>query len=259
MAATMPVLYISHGTPMNALWDNAFTRAWAELGRTLPHPEAIVSISAHWVTRGRTAVTSQSHPPVVYDMRGFPDALYRIEYGAPGHPGLAAELAERIERVVPSADWGYDHGTWSVLHHMYPSADIPVIQLSIDQTLSGAEHLALGAELAALRERGVLLLATGQFVHNLREATGVVPDATPPFDWAVKFGETIAASIEARDFTAVADFESLGPLARRAHPTSEHFVPLLYALGAARDDDELTWICEGIVNGCHDMRSLRVG
>jgi 4,5-DOPA dioxygenase extradiol len=261
MAAAMPVVYISHGTPMNALWDNPFTRAWAALGRVLPRPAAIVSVSAHWVTRSGTGVTSDARPRTIYDMRGFPDELYRVTYDAPGDPALAAELAERVStsRVVPSAEWGFDHGTWSVLRHMSPRADIPVVQLSIDDGLSGAGHLVLGRELSYLRERGVLILGTGQFVHNLREASGIAPDDVAPYDWAVEFGDTIRASIEARDFEAVADFESLGPLAKRAHPTDEHFVPLLYALGASRDDDTLEWICEGIVNGCHDMRSLRIG
>ena len=260
MAARMPVVYISHGTPMNALWDNAFTRAWASLGQTLPRPEAIVSISAHWVTRGASGVTDNARPRMIYDMRGFPDPLYQVTYDAPGDPALAAELAARIRTgtVVASGDWGFDHGTWSVLKHMYPRADIPVIQLSINDDLTPRQHLDMGRELAYLRTRGVLILASGQFVHNLREASGIEPDGVAPYDWAVEFGTAVDGWIQARDFEAVADFNSLGALATRAHPTDEHFLPLLYALGASTDEDRLDWVVEGIVNGCHDMRSLLI-
>jgi len=254
----MPAVFISHGTPLNALLDNRFTRAWSAFGHDLGACEAIVCVSAHWVTQGMSCVSAGAEPPTIYDMRGFPDALYRIVYPARGHTELATELVERIPGVVLSSDWGYDHGTWSVLVHMLPRADVPVIQLSIDYALPPARHLALGRELAFLRDRKVLLLGSGQFVHNLAEAGPRTDHEMVPYDWAVEFDTIVSGWIDAGDFGRVANFESLGALAERAHPTYEHFLPLLYVLGASTDEDRLRWLTEGIVSGCHGMRSLVV-
>lgn len=255
----MPAVFIGHGTPLNALWDNEFTRRWAELGRTLPEPAAIVVVSAHWVTRGGAYVTAGAHPKVVYDMGGFPAKLYEVKYPAPGSPELAAELARTLEttHVELNGDWGFDHGTWSVLVHMYPRADIPVLQLSLDYSLPPERHLELGRELAFLRDRNVLLLGSGQIVHNLGLAGSRIEDV-PPYEWAVEFDSIVKGAIEARDFAKAARLDGLGRLAHIAHPTYEHYLPLLYVLGAARSDDDLSWVCEGIVSGCHDMRSLLV-
>ena len=260
MSKPRPAAFISHGTPLNAIWDNTFTRAWGELGRRLGRFEAIVCVSAHWLTLQGAQVTSGSEPRTIYDMGGFPDELYRVRYPAPGDDTLAAELAARIAttQVVPSAAWGYDHGTWSVLVHMYPAADIPVIQLSIDYALPPSSHLALGRELRFLRDRNVLLLGSGQFVHNLREAGARGDERMRPYDWAVEFDRIVSGWVEARNFEAVADFQSLGELAVRSHPSYEHFLPLLYVLGASDASDRLEWVTEGIVSGCHDMRSLLV-
>jgi len=258
MPKRAPAVFISHGTPLNAIWDNRYTRSWSELGRRLGRFDAIVCVSAHWVTQHGAGVTAGSSPPTIHDMYGFPEPLYRVRYPAPGDDALAAELANRISTtgVVPSADWGYDHGTWSVLVHMFPSADIPVVQLSLDYALPPASHLALGRELRFLRDRNVLILGSGQFVHNLREAGTRGDERMPPYDWAVEFDRVVSGWVDARDFDSVAGFESLGGLALRAHPTYEHFLPLLYVLGASDPGDRLEWVTEGIVSGCHDMRSL---
>jgi 4,5-DOPA dioxygenase extradiol len=255
----MPALFIGHGTPLNGIWDNEFTRAWARLGSELPRPRVILSVSAHWVTPGGTHVTAGKAPPVIYDMYGFPAELYRIEYPAPGDDAFAESLCARLQsrRVTPSGEWGYDHGTWSVLVHMYPAAEIPVVQLSLDYNMSPEQHLEFARELDYLRDEGVLILGTGQLVHNLRLA-GSRTRPVPPYDWAVEFDETCKAWVDARDFRSAARFHTLGELALMAHPTHEHYLPLLYALGVATDEDALTWVTEGIVSGCHSMRSLMV-
>lgn len=253
----MPALFISHGTPMLALWDNEYTRGWARLGRDLPRPRAILSISAHWITQGGIYVTGNADPQVIYDMRGFPNELYQVRYEAVGDRALAEEIAGRITTTpaLTNDQWGYDHGTWVVLRHMYPEADIPVIQLSINYAMPPEQHFALGRELAFLRERGVLILGSGQFVHNLR-MMGSRTEEVEPYPWALEFSETVGGWVDRRDFGQVVDFQKLGSLAELAHPTYDHFLPLLTVLGAVADSDELRWLNRGIMSGSMDMRCL---
>lgn len=258
-AERMPAVFISHGTPLHAIWDNPYTRGWRELGQALPRPKAILSLSAHWLTRGEVLVTGQANPPVIYDARGFPAPLYQVTYPSPGDPGLAAELVTRLpeQDVRPSSDWGYDHGTWVVLTHLFPEADIPVLQLSLDYDMSPSEHFLLGRQLAFLRERGVLVLGSGQFVHNL-PLMGSRTEEVEPYPFAVEFGEIVGKWVEDREFDKVRHFQSLGELARLAHPTWDHFLPLLNVLGMVRDADSLLWLNRGIMSGSMDMRCLVV-
>lgn len=248
-----PALFVGHGSPMNAISDSRFTRAWATAASGFPKPSAIVSISAHWLTRG-TYVTQHEHPPLQYDMYGFPKALYEIEYAAPGMPALAQELSELAH---PTDAWGLDHGTWSVLVHLYPEADVPVVQLSIDGNhLRGLDqYLAYGAALAKLRNQGVMILGSGNLIHNLRRRR---VGADPP-DWALAFDGFVTDRVDQRDFAAVADLASVANIARLAHPTVEHYIPLLYVLGAADENEPISWFGEGFDKSTIGMRCLRVG
>lgn len=258
-SAPMPAVYISHGTPLHALWDNRYTRGWAELGRQLPRPKAILSLSAHWITRGGVYVTGNPDPDVIYDVRGFPPELYQVKYEAVGDRELAEEIAAAI-RTTPALtneDWGYDHGTWVVLSHMYPAADIPVIQLSINYGMPPEQHFELGRELAFLRERGVLILGSGQFVHNL-PLMGSRTEEVPPYPWAIEFSELVGGWVDQRDFQKVVEFRKLGRLAELAHPTWDHFLPLLSVLGATTEQDSLRWTNHGIMSGSMDMKCLVV-
>jgi len=258
-AERMPALFISHGTPLHAIWDNQYTQGWRELGRVLPRPKAILSLSAHWLSRGEVLVTGQAEPPVIYDARGFPAPLYQVKYPSPGNPALAEELIKGLpeQRIRTSSDWGYDHGTWVVLTHLFPEADIPVIQLSLDYAMPPQEHFALGRQLAFLRERGVLVLGSGQFVHNL-PLMGSRTEAVEPYPFAIEFGEIVGKWVEDREFDKVQHFQSLGELARLAHPTWDHFLPLLNVLGTVNDTDSLLWVNRGIMSGSMDMRCLVV-
>jgi 4,5-DOPA dioxygenase extradiol len=229
----MPILFIGHGSPMNALADNAYSRGWRALAARCPRPRAIVAVSAHWYIRG-TAVTADPLPRTIHDFGGFPPALYAVSYPAPGDPVLAAKLAGCLAptAVASSTQWGLDHGSWSVLVHMYPAADIPVVQLSVDSTLPGAGHFALGRKLGALRDDGVLILASGNIVHNLMLADwrqGVAPKP-----WARQFDDQVGDSILAGDFDSVLEPARFGEPGRLSVPTPEHYSPLLYVLGAAR-------------------------
>ena len=258
-APRMPALFMSHGTPLLAIWDNDYTQGWRELGASLPRPQAILSLSAHWLTRGGVLVTAQERPPVIYDAQGFPPALYEVQYPAPGAPELAAEISQALTlRSAVNGDWGYDHGTWVVLTHLFPEADIPVIQLSLDYDMSPQDQFALGRQLAFLRERGVLIMGSGQFVHNLR-LMGSRTEPVEPYDWAVEFSEIVGNWVQGREFEKVQHYRSLGQLAMLAHPTWDHFIPLLNILGVVDKEDELRWMNRGIMSGSMDMRCLVVG
>ncbi len=233
----LPALFIGHRNPMNALQSNAFTLAWRRIAATLPRPRAIVSISAHWYQPG-TRVTPERQPRTIHDFVGFPPELSRVRYPAPGSPEVAARLAELFApaRVARDESWGLDHGTWSILRHMFPDATVPGVQLGIDATASAAEHVALGQRLRPLREEGVLLLGSGNVVHNLHAyAWGGQPAV--PYDWAVRFETRLRALLAARDVAALARYEDLGPDAALSAPTPEHFLPLLYIAGAADPGD----------------------
>lgn len=234
-AQTAPALFLGHGSPMNALSDNDFTRAWRALGERISKPAAILCISAHWETKG-TLITAAEAPRTIHDFYNFPQALYDITYPAPGSP----TLAKRIEAMLaPHAradldGWGLDHGAWSVLRFLYPDADVPVVQLSMDIRRSPAEHLAIGRALTALRDEGVMILGSGNIVHNLRVPFG--PDAPTP-DWAHRFDAGVTRAILAGERDTLADPGAIDPEWRLSMPEMEHYLPLLYVLGAAGTDD----------------------
>ena len=229
----MPAIFVGHGTPLSAIDPNVWTTEWARVGSTLPRPQAILMISAHWLTDGASLVTASGAPPMNYDVRGFPPPLYEIRYPAPGHPGVAREVASALERHVPvyaDTTWGFDHGTWLVLKYMYPQADIPVLQLSIDFSRPPAFHYELAKELRTLRSKGVLIVGSGNVVHNLRERGGTgVTDR--PRDWAIEFDQRMTAAVMNGDHAQPVNFLALGELASLAHPSYDHFLPLLYTLG----------------------------
>src|SRR5262249_41876103 len=225
----IPALFVGHGSPMNAIEDNDYSRAWARIGAELPRPRAIVCVSAHWQTRG-VKVTAMDRPPTIHDFSGFPPALQQASYPAPGSPVLARSMRDEIRSapVELDADWGLDHGTWSVLARMFPRAEIPVLQLSLDATRDPAWHYELARELRPLRDRGVLVICSGNIVHNLRRLARA--SAGSGFDWAIEFDAKVKALVDAGDHRSLIDYEALGPAARLAVPTNEHYLPLLYAL-----------------------------
>lgn len=250
----LPALFVGHGNPMNAIEDNAWSRTWRELGERLPRPHAILCVSAHWMTRGTTLVHAGGHPKTIHDFGGFPAALYAQQYPAPGAPGAAAATIE-LARSAPlqaDFDWGLDHGAWSVLMRMFPRADVPVFQLSLDLAKSPRAQFELARELEPLRERGVLIVGSGNLVHNLRK----LAPGQPPYDWAEEFDARMSAALERRDVAAVVGADKLGGLMRLAHPTIEHFLPVLYALGVADAADELSWFNQGFDLGSISMRSF---
>jgi 4,5-DOPA dioxygenase extradiol len=252
----MPALFIGHGSPMNAIEDNAFTRGWRDTAARIPKPRAILCISAHWETRG-VGVTGDASPPTIHDFYGFPQALFDVRYPAPGDPALAGEITQMIKsaKVHLDAGRGLDHGAWSVLKVMYPGAGVPVVQLSLDTTQPGQFHLQLGRELAPLRDAGVLILGSGNIVHNLREFSFRDP---APLDWAVRAEATVRARIEDRDHAALADWNSLGPDVLRGIGGPEHFVPLLYALAQRQPGEKIHFFNDTVVSAI-SMTSVQVG
>jgi 4,5-DOPA dioxygenase extradiol len=254
----MPAVFFGHGSPMIALETNATSRAWEAIAATLPRPRAILAISAHWETRG-TAVTAMARPRTIHDFgASFPKALFDMQYPAPGDPALAARVAELLAPRPVHLDteqWGFDHGTWSVLVKAYPQADIPVIQLSLDVTLAPAERLAIGRQLAPLRDEGVLIMGTGNIVHNLSAMDWGDRDRAP-FDWSARFLAEIKDAIETDEPARAADFARLGEDARRAAPTPEHFWPLLYVLGARLPGDAPRFVNDRIEHGSLGMTSV---
>jgi 4,5-DOPA dioxygenase extradiol len=255
----MPVLFVGHGSPMNAIEDNRWSRGFAGLGADLPGPRAILAVSAHWYVSG-TFLTSNDPQRTIHDFGGFPQALYEIQYPARGEAALAGRVSELLadRDAELRNDWGLDHGTWSVLHHMRPAADLPVIQLSIDQRLPPAEHLAIGRALAPLRDQGILILASGNIVHNLRHAFGSMRtgDTTLP-DWAERFDADVAAALDQHDH----DFLARAPgtdIGRQSHPTPDHYLPLLYAAGAA-GADPVSFPLTGFDLASISMRAVRFG
>jgi 4,5-DOPA dioxygenase extradiol len=253
----MPVLFVGHGSPMNAISDNAWSRAWRTLGEMLPQPKAILSISAHWFVAG-TFLTSDERPRTIHDFGGFPRELYQVQYPAPGD----AELARRVTKLLPEAslrtDWGLDHGTWSVLHHMRPKADLPVVQLSIDVRRPPADHLALARALGPLRDEGVLIMGSGNITHNLRQFfTDMQRGEMGTPDWARRFDDDVARAVEQHDgdFLARAVETDIG---RKSHPTIDHYLPLVYAAGAADESDTVRFPITGF-EGSLSMRSALFG
>ncbi len=249
----MPSLFVGHGSPMNAIDDNEFSRTWVELGKSLPHPKGIVSISAHWETRG-AYVTEMPQPRTIYDFYGFPPELYAKSYPAPGSPELAGQVRKLVTaaEVKPDDTWGLDHGTWSVLTRMYPKADIPVVQLSLDRNQSPEYHYQVGRELAALREEGILILGSGNLVHNLR----LVQWDDKEFDWAVEFDAAATKWIIDRDHEPLIHYEKAGRAAALSINSAEHFLPLLYILGTRVKEDKVTFYNGKVTMGSISMRCV---
>ncbi|CAN7520626.1 4,5-DOPA dioxygenase extradiol [Variovorax sp. LjRoot130] len=260
-SSRMPVIFIGHGSPMNAIRENAFTRRLIDWGRALPRPTAILSISAHWLSSGATGVGIQEKPKTIHDFGGFPQALFDIEYPAPGHPAIAQEAASLVKqaKVIPTQEWGLDHGSWTVLKYLYPKADVPVFQMSIDYDKPAAFHYAVGRDLAALRDKGVLVLGSGNVVHNLRATDRGTPDglrASRP--WAQSFDDAVKAALLGRDDQALLNYGKLEG-ASIAVATPDHYYPFLYALGAASANERAQTIYEGFQSGTLSMRCLQFG
>jgi len=246
----MPALFVGHGTPMNAIEDNAFTKRWAEIAANIPKPEAILAISAHWYTEG-TRVTDEAQPKMVYDMYGFPEELYEVEYNAKGSPELAHITKGLIKGNVDiDNSWGYDHGTWSVLRKMYPKADIPVVQLSINANASAETHFQIGQEISSLRDKGVLIFGSGNVVHNLSKVNWGMQGGYP---WAVEFDNYIKDKINKKQYQDVINYRNAGEASKSAFYTPEHFYPLLYVLGASKEDDKLTIFNDSCTMGSMSM------
>lgn len=259
MGLTVPALFLGHGNPMNALARNSYTQAWAALGASMPRPTAILSVSAHWYVPG-TAVTAMAAPRTIHDFGGFPRELYDIQYPAPGEPQLAMHIQELLAPLTVANDqhWGLDHGTWSVLCHVFPNADIPVVQLSIDETQSSAFHYETGQRLRSLRKEGVLILGSGDIVHNLH-AYAWGKHSVEPHDWAVRFESRVRELLLKRDHAPLVDYESLGKDALLSVPTPEHYLPLLYVLGASLKDEAISFPVEGFDGGSVSMLAVRFG
>ncbi|HZF14782.1 MAG TPA: 4,5-DOPA dioxygenase extradiol [Steroidobacteraceae bacterium] len=258
LAARLPVVFIGHGSPMNTLADNTYTQAWRRLAGRLPRPKAILVISAHWYVSG-TAVTAMPQPKTIHDFYGFPPELFAYEYPAPGAPAIASRVRALLGDVDVQADetWGLDHGAWSVLAHMYPEAGVPVLQLSIDGTQPAAFHLDVGRRLAPLRDEGVLILGSGNVVHNLRVMRRT--DAAEPFAWAVEFNDWLRERLITRDAQAIVAPMQFGDAARLSIPTPEHYLPLIYVLGAASEEDRLEVLTDGVDLGSISMLSVAYG
>jgi 4,5-DOPA dioxygenase extradiol len=259
MSTLMPALFLGHGSPVNAITRNTYTEAWTALGRDLPRPRAILSVSAHWYRPG-VAVTAMPAPPTIHDFGGFPRELHEYRYPAPGDPALARRVKSLLAPVQVELDqeWGLDHGTWAVLCHVYPKADVPVIELAMDATQPPEFHFELGRKLAPLREEGVLVCGFGNLVHNLRLWTRGRPEMEP-FDWAVRFESAARALMAAGNVQPLLAWETLGRDAMLSIPTPEHYLPLLYVLALRRDGDSITFPIEGIDGGSVSMLSVRVG
>lgn len=260
----MPVLFIGHGSPMNAIQDNAFSRFLRGWSAQLPRPKAILVVSAHWLTPGATAVGVQERPKTIHDFGGFPQALFDMQYPAPGSPALAREAMAVVKRakVQATQEWGLDHGTWTVLHHVYPAADIPVFQLSIDYDKPAAFHHAVGRELAALRDKGVLIVGSGNVVHNLRATDrieGLSPTASRP--WAQAFDDAVKQALATRNDFGLVNYTRLaGDAAATAVQTPDHYYPFLYALGASdAAGEKAVSVFEGFQAGTLSMRCVQFG
>jgi len=259
MTDLMPTIFVGHGNPMNAVSKNAYTDGWRAIGKSIPRPRAVLAVSAHWYIPG-CGVTANAAPPTIHDFGGFPHELYEVNYPAPGSPELARRVKDLLSPVPVGLDesWGIDHGTWSVLTHVFPQADIPVVQLAIDERRPPSFHHELGKRLAPLREEGVLVVGSGNLVHNLHSyAWG--RDGVNAYDWAVRFEERVRELLlEGNDAPLVA-YEGLGRDAMLSVPTPDHYLPLLYVLGLRRNDDPISFPVEGVDGGSVSMLSVRIG
>jgi 4,5-DOPA dioxygenase extradiol len=257
--ALMPAVFFGHGNPMNALARNTYTEGWAALGRTIPRPKAVLCVSAHWYVPG-AAVTVNTAPRTIHDFGGFPPELYQVQYPAPGDP----ELARRVQKLLAPVPvefeerWGLDHGTWSVLCHVYPNADIPVVQLSIDETKPASFHYEIGQRLASLREEGILIVGSGNLVHNLH-AYAWGRHVVDPFDWAVRFENEARGLLQSGQNGGLINYEMLGKDAHLSIPTPDHYLPLLYVIGTRAKSDAVKFPVEGVDGGSISMLSVQLG
>jgi len=255
----MPALFIGHGSPMNAIEETVYSAAWRDVAASIPRPTEILCISAHWETEG-SCVTAMEQPRTIHDFYGFPDALYQVQYPAPGSRPLAARVRSLVKTTAVRPDdanfWGLDHGAWSVLRRMYPAADIPTVQISLDRTQSPRFHYALGRELQALRGEGVLVVGSGNIVHNLRLLQW---DAAEPHPWAAEFDRLAGELILSGEHDRLVAYPDLGEAARLSIPTSEHYLPLLYILALQQPGEAVSFFAEGLTLGSISMRSVRIG
>ena len=255
----MPAFFFGHGNPMNALRHNRYTEGWAAIGREIPPPRAVLCVSAHWYIP-RTAVTAMALPPTIHDIGGFPRVLHEFQYPARGDPELAKRIQELLAPIPVSADqeWGLDHGTWSVLCHVFPQAHVPVVQLSIDRRQPAAFHFEVGKRLAPLREAGVLVIGSGNVVHNLARYTWKQPDMEP-FAWAAKFEKQVREALLCGDDSSLIAYEGWGEDAFLSAPTPDHYLPLLYVIGLRREGDRVSFPVEGFDGGAMSMLAVRLG
>jgi 4,5-DOPA dioxygenase extradiol len=255
----LPAVFFGHGNPMNALLRNGYTEAWQRIGKETPRPRAILSISAHWYAPG-TGVSISTRPRTIHDFGGFPRELYQVQYPAPGDPDLARRVQQLLAPLPVTLDdsWGLDHGTWSVLTHVYPAADIPTVQIRIDETRPAAFHFDIGQRLAPLRDEGVLIVGSGNLVHNLH-AYAWGRHVAEPYEWATRFEAEARGLLQSGDTKPLLDYEGMGGDARLAIPTPDHYLPLLYVIGARQKDDAVTFPVEGIDGGSVSMLTVRLG
>lgn len=255
----MPVLFLGHGSPMNAIEENEFVSAFKKLGKELVRPNMILCISAHWETKG-TFVTAMQNPPTIHDFGGFPQALFDVQYPAPGSPELAQETKSIITKTEVGLDdkWGLDHGAWSVIKHLYPNADIPVIQMSIDYSQPAKYHYELAKEISSLRQKGVLIIGSGNIVHNLRMVAWKKLNEVYAFDWAIEANEKMKSHILSGDHQKLIDFKSQGKAFDLAIPTPEHYLPLLYTLALKEENEKITLFNDKAIGGSLSMTSLKI-
>jgi 4,5-DOPA dioxygenase extradiol len=257
----LPVLFIGHGSPMNGIEDNEFSRTWAKFGKEIPKPKAVLVISAHWLTNG-THITAMENPKTIHDFGGFPQALFDVQYPAKGSPELAKTTSELITstQIGLDHDWGLDHGTWTVVRHMYPNADIPVLQLSIDYNKPAQYHYDLAKQLASLRKKGVLIIGSGNMVHNLRMvAWDKLQEPEYGFDWAIEMNTIFKEKISTNDFKSLIDYEKLGSAAKLAIPTPDHYYPLLYNIALRDAKDAISFFNDKSIGGSLTMTSVKIG
>lgn len=255
----MPVLFIGHGHPINALLDNNFTQAITRLGERLEKPKAIMVVSAHWQTKG-SFISTNPQPKAIHDFKGLDERLFQMKYEPKGCPVVAKDVVEsvRYNRILEEEGMGLDHGAWTVLRNLFPKADVPVFQLSLDSGFSTGSHFQLAGELKGMREKGVLIIGSGNIVHNLRTVDWKNIDAKP-LDWAVEFDELVRQRLNSRDFQSLVNYQTFGDISRLAHPTNEHYLPMLYALGLAGEKESVAYLFEGFQFGTASMRSFQIG
>jgi 4,5-DOPA dioxygenase extradiol len=256
----MPVLFIGHGSPMNGIEDNEFSQRWSQMAKEIPTPTAVLVVSAHWFSKG-TRITAMDFPETIHDFGGFPQALFNVQYNAPGNPALAMETTSLIHsaHVELDHDWGLDHGAWTVVRHMYPEAKIPVLQLSIDYRQPPQYHYDLAKELYGLRKKGVLIIGSGNMVHNLRMVSWGKMNENYGYDWALQMNDTFKKLILDGDYKPLINYENLGAEAKLAIPTPEHYLPLLYSLGLKGSNDQISFFNDKAVAGSLTMTSVRIG